>query len=447
MTADSIGTENSIASKRILSIDLETYSDVDIKTCGVYRYVEGDFHILLFAYAFDDEPVQIVDLACGEELPQDVVDAIFDENIIKAAWNAQFERTCLSKYFGTQLSPDSWRCSMVHAASLSLPLKLGDSAKVLKVSEQKDKAGENLIKYFSVPCKPTKKNGGRTRNLPEHDMEKWELFKSYCLQDVRTERAIRKKIEQYPILEHEWDFYHMDQRINDRGVLIDSELVAQAIKCDQIQADAMLQKAHELTGLENPNSVAQLKSWLTERGIPVEKLGKEDVVTLLDDLEKNSTDQEAIELLKLRQKMSKSSIKKYQAAERCVCKDGRARGLFQFSGANRTQRWGLAEGTPVLIKTQSGLITEKPIEAVSNSDMVFDGNNWVNHDGVVFSGNKEVIFWDGITATPEHMVFIDSEHKISLLEAKEKGIRLWRGECAVTAKESKGMVSDRRERT
>ena len=185
---------------RKLSIDIETYSDVDLGTCGVYRYVEGDFHILLFAYAFDDEPVQIVDLACGEELPQEVVDAIFDDTIIKAAWNASFERTCLSKYFNTRLSPDSWQCSMVWAASLSLPLSLKNAAIVLKTGEQKDRAGEDLIRYFSIPCKPTKKNGGRTRNLPEHDLEKWQTFKDYCLQDVRTERDIRKWLEQFPLL-------------------------------------------------------------------------------------------------------------------------------------------------------------------------------------------------------------------------------------------------------
>ena len=197
-------------SKRILSIDLETYSDVELKTCGLYRYVEGDFHILLFAYAFDDEPVQIVDLASGEKLPQDVIDAIFDDNIIKAAWNAQFERTCLSKYFGTQLSPDSWRCSMVHSGSLSLPMKLEIAAKVLKVSEQKDEAGQQLIDYYSKPCRPTKTNGGRTRNLPQHEKKPgdWQKFKDYCLQDVRTERAIRKTIERFPLLDHEWDYYH-----------------------------------------------------------------------------------------------------------------------------------------------------------------------------------------------------------------------------------------------
>ena len=322
-----------------MSLDLETYSDVDLGSCGVYRYVEGDFHILLFAYAFDDDPVQIVDMACGEELPRDVVDAIFDPAVIKCAWNAAFERTCLSKYFGIQLSPDSWRCSMVHAASLSLPLKLKTAAEALKTGEQKDDAGERLIKYFSVPCKPTKTNGGRTRNLPEHAPEDWALFKSYCLQDVRTERDIRKRLEQFPMPDFEWDYYHLDQRINDRGVLIDRQLVEQAITCDLMLSEAMTKKAYELTGLENPNSVSQLKAWLDERGIEIDSLGKKDVAALITDLDKHSTDQEALDMMKLRLQMAKSSVKKYQAAERCICKDGRVHGLFQFNGANRTGRF------------------------------------------------------------------------------------------------------------
>ena len=324
---------------RNFCIDIETYSDVDLSKCGVYKYVEGDFHILLFAYAFDDEDVKIVDLACGEELPQEVLDAIDDPNVIKWAWNAQFERTCIGHYLGRVLSPDSWRCSMVHAASLSLPLSLKEAAKALKTGEQKDKAGENLIRFFSVPCKPTKSNGGRTRNLPEHNPEGWQQFKDYCLQDVRTERDIRKRLEVFPLMEHEWDYYHMDQRINDRGVLIDKQLVEQAIACDLMLSDSMTKKAYELTGLENPNSVSQLKTWLQERGIEIDSLGKKEVAAMITDLDKHSCDQEALDMLKLRLQMAKSSVKKYQAADRCTCADGRARGLFQFSGANRTQRW------------------------------------------------------------------------------------------------------------
>ena len=325
--------------KRVLSIDLETYSDVDLGSCGVYRYVEGDFHILLFAYAFDDDEVRVVDMACGEKLPKDVIDAILNPDIIKAAWNAQFERTCLSQFFGIRLSPDSWQCSMAWAASLSLPLKLKTAAEVLKTGEQKDDVGERLIKYFSVPCKPTKTNGGRTRNLPEHAPEDWELFKSYCKQDVRTERDIRHKLEAFPLEKSEWEFFHMDQRINDRGVLIDKTLVEQAITCDLMLSEEMTAKAYELTGLENPNSVSQLKGWLTERGIEVDSLGKKNVAALIKDLDKHSIDAEVLDMMKLRLQMAKSSVKKYQAADRYICKDGRAHGLFQFSGAQRTQRW------------------------------------------------------------------------------------------------------------
>ena len=326
-------------SRRVLSIDLETYSDVDLPNCGVYRYVEGDFHILLFAYAFDDEETKCVDMACGEQLPAEVVDAIHNENIIKSAWNAQFERIGLSKYLGIRLSPDSWQCTMVWAASLSLPLKLATAAQALKTAQQKDSVGERLIRYFSIPCKPTKSNGGRTRNLPEHAPDDWKLFKSYCIQDVETERDIRRRLEKFPLMPQEWDYYHMDQRINDRGILIDRELVQQAIICNMAMSEEMTKRAYALTGLENPNSVSQLKGWLEERGIEIDSLGKKNVASLITDLDKHSADGEALDMMKLRLQMAKSSVKKYQAAERYICQDGRAHGLFQFSGANRTQRW------------------------------------------------------------------------------------------------------------
>ena len=281
----------------------------------------------------------MVDLACREDVPECVWAAIFDPEIIKTAWNAQFERTIFGKMAGETLSPDSWKCTMVWSASLSLPLALKTAAQVLKTGEQKDSAGEALIRYFSIPCKPTKANGGRTRNLPEHNPESWQKFKEYCLQDVRTEHDIRKRLECFPLMDHEWDYYHLDQRINDRGVKIDLPLVEQAITCDLMQSEIMTKKAYELTGLENPNSVSQLKSWLEERGIPIESLGKKDVAALIEELDKHSTDAEALEMMKLRLQMAKSSVKKYQAAQRYVCGDGRAHGLFQFSGANRTQRW------------------------------------------------------------------------------------------------------------
>jgi DNA polymerase len=228
---------------------------------------------------------------------------------------------------------------MVWAASLSLPLKLATAAQALKTTQQKDSVGERLIRYFSIPCKPTKSNGGRTRNLPEHAPEDWKLFKSYCIQDVETERDIRRRLEKFPLLPQEWDYYHMDQRINDRGILIDKELVQQAIICNMAMSEEMTKRAYALTGLENPNSVSQLKGWLEERGIEVDSLGKKNVASLITDLDKHSADGEALDMMKLRLQMAKSSVKKYQAAERYICQDGRAHGLFQFSGANRTQRW------------------------------------------------------------------------------------------------------------
>lgn len=401
-----------------LSLDLETYSDIDLPSCGVYRYVEGDFHILLCAYAFNDDEVQIADLACGEELPQNVRDAILDESVIKTAWNAQFERICLSHYLGTYLSPNSWQCTMVYAASFGIPLSLKEAAEFLKVPNKKDLAGESLIRYFSVPCKPTKTNGGRTRNLPEHDPGDWQRFKDYCLQDVRTERSIRKKLEAYLMPEKEWALYHLDQRINDRGVRIDTELVEQAIECDTLISERMLAQAKGLTGVDNPNSVMQLKEWLKGKGVELPSLSKKDVA---EALPKATGD--ARELLQLRRLMAKSSVKKYQAAERSVCSDGRARGLFQFAGAKKTQRWCLAEGTRILVNGGD----EKAIEDVTTDDTVFNGTDWVRHEGVVFSGDKDVITWDGVTATPDHQVYINSRESVPLAEAKEKRLKLWRG--------------------
>ena len=323
-----------------MQTDFETYSEVDISTCGSYRYIDDDtFEPLLLAVAFDDEEPFIIDLACGEEIPDCVWAAIYDQEITKTAWNAQFERTIFGKMAGGILSPDAWKCTMVWSASLSLPLALKTAAQVLKTGQQKDSKGEALIRYFSIPCKGTKTNGGRTRNLPEHNPEGWRQFKAYCLQDVRTERDIRKRLEIFPLQEHEWDYYHLDQRVNDRGVKIDLTLVEQAITCDLMQSEIMTKKAYELTGLENPNSVSQLKGWLEERGISIESLGKKEVAALIEDLDRHSTDGEALEMMKLRLQMAKSSVKKYQAAQRYVCRDGRAHGLFQFSGANRTQRW------------------------------------------------------------------------------------------------------------
>lgn len=320
---------------RVLGIDIETFSDVDLIKCGVYAYADSRaFEVLLFAYSFEGEETQIIDLAQGETIPAEVESAIFDNSVTKTAFNANFERTCLSRHFGTKLSPDSWHCSAVQAAMLALPRSLEDVGAVLGLDKQKMKEGKELIRYFCVPCKPTKANGGRTRNLPWHAPEKWELFKTYCKRDVDVEKAIRQKLHHFPILESEMEMYRLDQEINDRGVLVDLALVHQAISCESLHKEIVTKRAYELTGLENPNSVAQLKSWLTGRGMEIDSLSKKTVSDLIKE-----TDGEVEELLRLRLLMAKTSVKKYEAMERSVCSDGRVHGLLQFYGANRTGRW------------------------------------------------------------------------------------------------------------
>ena len=321
--------------KRIMGIDIETYSSAPLPKCGVYRYADSsDFEILLFSYALDDDPVVTVDLACGERLPDTVLFALRDPEIIKAAYNAQFERVCLSKYLGHWLDPHQWRCTAVMAAYLTLPARLADAAVALKLTQQKMEEGKDLIRYFSVPCKPTKTNGGRTRNLPEHAPEKWALYKQYNAQDVETERAVRKELEAYPIPEKEWEIYALDQIINDRGVRIDKALVKKAIAVDSEFSARAYQKAQEITGLENPGSVSQLKAWLADQDVPMESLAKKLVKEKAAE-----TDGIVGELLKLRLELSKTSVKKYEAMARSVCKDGRIHGTLQFYGANRSGRW------------------------------------------------------------------------------------------------------------
>lgn len=320
---------------RILEMDIETYSDVDLIKCGVYAYADSlAFEVLLFAYSLDGEETKVIDLAQGEELPAEVESAIFDESIIKTAFNANFERTCLSKHFGRQISPKSWHCSAVQAAMLALPRSLEDVGAVLGLEKQKMKEGKDLIRYFCVPCKPTKSNGGRTRNLPCHAPGKWELFKTYCKRDVDVEKAIRYKLRNFPIPESEMEVYHLDQEINDRGILVDKKLVEQAVAGDLLHKDIVTKRAYELTGLENPNSVAQIKGWLEGKGVEVDSLSKQAVSELIQE-----SDGEVEELLKLRLLMAKTSVKKYEAIERSVCSDGRVHGLLQFYGANRTGRW------------------------------------------------------------------------------------------------------------
>ena len=321
--------------RRVLGLDIETYSDVDLIKCGVYAYADSPaFEVLLFAYSFDGEETQVIDLAQGEEFPAEVESAIFDEGVVKTAFNANFERTCLSKHFGRKLSPKSWHCSAVQAAMLALPRSLEDVGAVLGLEQQKMKEGKDLIRYFCVPCKPTKINGGRTRNLPCHAPGKWELFKTYCVRDVDVEKAIRQKLRNYPIPEREMEVYRLDQEINDRGVLVDRELVRQAVACDLLYKEIVTKRAYELTGLENPNSVAQIKGWLGEKGVEMESLSKKAVADLIEESEG-----EVQELLRLRLLMAKTSVKKYEAIERSVCTDGRVHGLLQFYGANRTGRW------------------------------------------------------------------------------------------------------------
>ena len=312
----------------ILSIDIETYSDVDLSKCGVYAYSDSpNFEILLFAYAFDEEPTQIMDLACGERLPERVLAALEDPAITKAAFNAQFERTCISKYLERRLSPSGWQCTAVQSAMLALPLSLDSVGEVLNIQRKKLKEGADLVRFFSMPCKPTKANGGRTRNRPEDAPEKWERFKTYCIRDVDAEREIRQRLWKFPIPESEMELYRMDQEINDRGILVDQQLVENAVLCDNQYRQMVTARAYELTGLSNPNSPVQIKGWLAEHGVEAEKLDKKTVKGLLTE-----TDGEVLEVLKLRLLMAKTSVKKYEAIERSVCSDGRCMDCSNFTG-------------------------------------------------------------------------------------------------------------------
>jgi len=320
---------------RTLSIDIETYSSVDLAKSGVYRYAEApDFEILLFGYSVDAGPVQVVDLACGEAIPQEIQNAILDSKVIKWAFNAQFERICLSRHFGVWLEPATWRCTMVWSAYLGLPLSLEGAAIVTGADKKKLTEGKELIRYFSVPCKATQSNGGRTRNLPEHALEKWESFKAYNLRDVEAELSIQAKLQKFPMPEEEWQNYILDQQINDRGIQLDLDLVRQAIQCDEQTREEFTSRLKELTKLENPNSVTQMKTWLSESGLETDSLDKASVKALLKEAPDHLS-----EVLELRRLLAKSSVKKYTAMENAVCADGRARGLLQFYGANRTGRF------------------------------------------------------------------------------------------------------------
>ncbi len=318
-----------------IEIDLETFSDVDISKCGVYKYASSpNFEILLFGYSVDGGKVKVVDVACGEEIPADILAALSDDSITKWAFNAMFERVCLSNYLGEWLEPESWKCSMVWSATLGLPLSLENVGAVLGLEKQKLTEGKDLIRYFCVPCKPTKTNGGRTRNLPEHDREKWERFKAYNLRDVEAEMQIQQRLAKFPVPDSVWEEYWQDQEINDRGIGVDMEMVAQAISLDGRSRAELSAAMKELTELENPNSVQQMKQWLSENGMETDSLDKKAVAELL-----KTAPEPLGEALSLRQQLAKSSVKKYQAMENAVCADGRAHGMFQFYGANRTGRF------------------------------------------------------------------------------------------------------------
>lgn len=531
---------------KTMSIDIETYSEVNLAKCGVYKYAESpDFEILLFGYAVDGGPVQVVDLAQEETIPEEILEALTDDSITKWAFNANFERVCLSRYLtdlgrsldpfhdhhplsqdcARFLNPAGWKCSMVWSAYMGLPLSLEGVGAVLNLDNQKMKEGRDLIRYFCVPCKETKTNGGRTRNLPSHAPDKWNIFKSYNKRDVEVEMAIQERLQEYPVPDQVWEEYHQDQEINDRGIAIDLELARQAVAMDAKSRESLMTALTERTGLENPNSVLQMLGWLEARGLKSDSLGKKEVKELL------KTAQEPLRsVLQLRQKLAKSSVKKYQAMEMTACQDGRARGMFQFYGANRTGRfagrhiqlqnlpqnhlpdlsearelvrqgnyealellydsvpdvlsqlirtafvpregmkfvvsdfsaiearvisWMAGEkwksaafaagkdiycstasqmfGVPVvkhgvngdlrqkgkiaelaciaegqLVLTDHGLI---PIEKVTTEDRVWDGENWVHHDGVVYRGEREVLTYEGLTATADHMVWVQGKEK------------------------------------
>lgn len=531
-----------MAKIKTLSCDIETYSDIDLKKSGVYPYAQSpNFEILLFGYSINGGEVKVIDLACGEKIPDEILAALTDDTVEKWAYNAQFERICLSywlkqhypQYFqsysisedtvGNYLDPSAWKCSRIWGAYMGLPLSLKGIGSVLKLDEQKMSEGSDLIKYFCKPCRPTKANGGRTRNLPEHDTEKWELFKKYNKRDVEVELAIKEKLAKFPVPDFVWDEYHLDQEINDRGILLDMRLVENAISIDAKTKESLRARMRERTGLENPNSVAQMKDWLADNGIETESLDKKAVREIIPQ-----ADEHIAEVLSCRQQLAKSSVSKYTAMQNAVCADGRARGMFQFYGANRSGRWAgriiqlqnlpqnhmddLAEarslvrdgnfealellydnipavlselirtafvpkpgykyivsdfsaiearvlsflageqwridvfkdgkdiycatasrmfGVPVekhganshlrqkgkqaelaciaegqLVLTDVGLV---PIEEVTTEMKLWDGESWVSHDGVTFKGEREVITYEGLTATPDHYVWIEGK--------------------------------------
>ena len=336
-----------------LSLDLETKSSVDIGKCGAYKYAESpDFEILLFGVSVNHGPITVYDLACGDTVPEEIIAALSDDRVTKWAYNASFERVCLSVWLRRNypqhfrsysipgdpvqnyLDPASWKCTLVWAAYNGLPLGLEKVGAVLGFEEQKLKEGKDLIKYFCCPCKPTKSNGGRTWNLPHHAPEKWELFKKYNERDVQVEMQIQERLKNYPVPDFVWDEYHLDQQINDRGIMIDQEMVQEALRIDELSKTDLTARMQKKTGLDNPNSVIQMKNYLAENGMEVESLGKKDVAAMI-----KTAPEDLAEVLSLRLQLAKSSVRKYQAMQNAVCADGRCHGMFQFYGANRSGRW------------------------------------------------------------------------------------------------------------
>ncbi|SKC58053.1 DNA polymerase [Maledivibacter halophilus] len=358
--------------KRIF-IDLETFSSTDLSKCGVYKYAESeDFEILLFAYSVDGGKVSVIDLASGEKIPREILNVLKDDSVEKWAFNANFERICLSRYLGKKLNPDSWYCTMVWSLYLGLPLSLENVSKVLGLEKQKLSEGKNLIRYFCMPCKPTKTNGKRTRNLPSHDPIKWETFKEYNKRDVETELAIHERLSHFPLPNNEWDHYHLDQEINDRGIEIDNTLVEEAICFDDKLREENMNRAIELTGLENPNSPMQLKEWLNKKGLEIDSLAKKKVEAALE-----TATGDVKEVLELRQELSKSSVRKYTSMENVGGNDKRVRGLIQFYGANRTGRYSgrliqvqnLRRNNLKDLKLARGLVRDSEYETI---ELLFD---------------------------------------------------------------------------
>lgn len=412
---------------RSLHIDIETYCEIDLKKAGAYRYAEA-VELLLFGFKYDDEPTQCLDILSGDRIPQQVLDDLINPAVKKEAFNAAFEISQLESILGVELPVKQWECSAARAAMCGLPLNLEQAVAVLNLEHQKDKSGYALIRYFCIPCKPTKTNGMRTRNLPEHAPEKWQQFIAYCKKDVEAEWALSQALQFYQISEFEHDQWCLDTEINKRGIGINIPFVRNAITLAHHYEERLFAEAREITGLDNPKSVAQLKKWLfQETEEEVTSLNKESIPAIL-----KKTDSEAVRrVLEIRQEGSKTSIKKYPRMLECVCADGRVRGVHQYYGANRTGRQCLAENSLVLIKNEHG-IYEKKIQDVLLTDLVFDGDEWVSHEGVVFSGDKEVITHDNVCATERHIVYLDSTTSLPLKLAQEQNLQLWRGNIQFT---------------